>query len=405
MQLVWKSSNKYNPETILQRIEKSRSIDENGRVSFSGFEIEQNLSVLKSMVLFPDEIPEIERTRSIWQIISSEKEEFIASKILRKINKYFNDLEKAERKKYYLLSSISLSKKNLPNELNILGVNLKFFVGSYPDKFNTRFDFIKELGMFKNPNPVTYTKIIVRVQEKTPFIAAYMAFRAVDYFRAIACLFANPMMEYLSNEWYPINKVRLGEFHSLHDSNGEIPIQTYWFEPNFVEERIFISTENENFKNNVYKWIRTINRTPYKEIIIESLQRYVRALDEKDPYTALIKIWNSLEYLSCGEYAKYNTIVARVSNIFNEREYHVQVLEHLRDVRNTSVHSGSQIDSARKDCYLIQYYYYYFIRFLIGNYKSFKVIEDAYEFLDLPNDVIVLKERKKKLEKAIKYRK
>lgn len=404
MTLSWKSSSKNGPQIILNRIEKCRNTDSEGRMFFSGYELDQNLSALKAMINFPSDIPDLEKSKFIWNAIKSEKGQYSPSTILKKINKSYIEIIESKSEDYFILTSISADKELLPKTINILDVNISFSSSDYPSKYSSRYNFLSELSMIKNPNPPAYTKIIAHTKEKTPFRAAYKALNAIDFYRAIICLLVNPLKESRSYEWYPINKVRLGEFHSVHLKNGQIYLPSYWFEPNFVIEDVFTSKESIKLKTSFLKWVNRIKRIPYSNVIVESLIRFVRALDEKDPYTSLIKLWSATEYLCCGEYAKYNNMISRLSNIFKEKDYNILILEYLRNARNITVHVGNQIDSARTDCYLLQFYFYNMVKFLISNYKCFHSIEDAYDFLDLPIDINILQAKKKMIEHAINFR-
>ena len=57
----------YRPELIAQRMEKTKTVTGEGKVSFSGFEHSEHVVLLNSMINLNDEVPEIEKRRIINQ--------------------------------------------------------------------------------------------------------------------------------------------------------------------------------------------------------------------------------------------------------------------------------------------------------------------------------------------------
>ena len=87
---------------------------------------------------------------------------------------------------------------------------------------------------------------------------------------------------------------------------------------------------------------RRLRKHKYPDIIRESIIRYTRSLDERILPTAFIKLWGVLELLTDTVGASYEATIKRTAFIFKERDYHFQVLQHLRKYRNSSVHMDSE---------------------------------------------------------------
>ncbi len=131
--------------------------------------------------------------------------------------------------------------------------------------------------------------------------------------------------------------------------------------------------------------------------------RYVHALDERDQNVALIRLWGAIEALTVPSEANYDLVTRRCSFLFPDHEYHKQVLEHLREYRNCSVHAGDQIGRAKTNCYQLQHYFNNLIIFHLNYAKDFSSLEEANNFLDLPSNKKTLQEKKLLIEKAIKF--
>ena len=133
------------------------------------------------------------------------------------------------------------------------------------------------------------------------------------------------------------------------------------------------------------------------------MSKYARAFDEPDSNTAFVKLWSALESLVTPGVADYDKMVKRCSFLYADGEYHKQVLEHLREYRNRSVHSGIEGEDARTNCFLLQEYFRTAIHFYLGNYTYFSDLNNANEFLDLPSDQEILAGKMKILRKAMKF--
>jgi len=65
----------YNPDQIANRIEAVKSIDQNGNVTFKGFDYLDHTVLLNSMIDLENEIPQLEINQIIRQSIFKAREE------------------------------------------------------------------------------------------------------------------------------------------------------------------------------------------------------------------------------------------------------------------------------------------------------------------------------------------
>jgi len=81
--------NGYNPNSITDRIEQTKIISSNRKVSFRGFEHSQYVVLLNSMVNLDQQVPEVEKRRIINQstFIAGAKGIITSKSILNEITK------------------------------------------------------------------------------------------------------------------------------------------------------------------------------------------------------------------------------------------------------------------------------------------------------------------------------
>jgi len=202
----------------------------------------------------------------------------------------------------------------------------------------------------------------------------------------------------------PINRIRLGKIHTIHKESGLNASDNFWYEPNFVKANLVKPENNKDLIKKFKLYKEKIWSLNYSSIIEEALMRYVRAFDERDQNLAFLKLWTAIETLTTPNQADYKKLAKRVAFIFPDPEYHKQVLMHLIEYRNDSVHAGEQSEKAKKHSYLLQYYFHKLILFhLINDYK-FNDLNEANEFLDLPHNLADLNSKHQLLENAIRFK-
>ncbi|PKI11175.1 hypothetical protein CXF78_00940, partial [Shewanella sp. 11B5] len=293
----------------------------------------------------------------------------------------------------------SLPFKRLAFDKAILKV-----VTTYPKKYDCRNEVINNANTKFATEHLGYSKIIVTTKSKTVHGASSRAIRSLDTIRALLCMFSNASMELFGDSYLPINCIRLVEVHSLHNDNGSSAANgTVWFEPGFVIRKPYIS-KDDKLKKDLLWSIGRLDECRYSDVLKDGLLRYVRALDESDHNTALLRMWGALECIAAPSESNYDAVTKRCAFIFTEVNYHHQILEHLREFRNKSVHIGEQSEKAKTYCFQLQFYFIQLIMFHLRNTKEFNSLAQANNFLDLPTDKDTILERRRMLDKAIKYR-
>lgn len=406
MPIKWKKSgNRFNPKVILEKIDSIRTVAPDGKVSFTGFDLEYCLPALHSMLNFPHVASEADISTLVWRGLAKVEKELTPESFLIAINEELESRLATREHTYNLLTSISLDSRDTPKKLKINGAEIIFLSGDYPVKFSSRNELIRKHRIPVPSSPTTYCHVLIKAKAKSTASAVNKPLRTLDLIRAVWCSIGNPQMQlaFGNAAISPINVIRLGSIHTLHLADGTPTTDTVWFEPGFKEASIF-RMENSEIVNYSIKALSKIAASAYKEKIVSSLVRYVRALDESDPNTAFLRLWGALEMLVVPGQADYAKLVQRCAFLFNDTEFHRQLLEHLREYRNANVHAGEESEQARTHCYQLQIYFVALLRFHLGNAKFFQSLDEANLLLDFPADEKDLKRRAQLTGKALRFR-
>jgi hypothetical protein len=406
MPIKWKRSPRFKPSVILQKIDSVRTVNPQGGASFSGFELEDCLPALESMLEFPAVAAEVDASTLVWRGLAKVGKDLTPGSFLAAVNKELSDRLATKEQAYTLLTAISLRSQDVPKRLVITGTEVRVLSGTYPARFRrSRDTLLREHRVPTPPTPAHYSRVIVKVKAKSPTAAVNKGLRALDIQRALWCLMGNPRMQlaFGRSPFSPINVVRLGSQHTLHLPTGEAATDGAWFEPAFSEAALFRIDKPDIVKKNSRWALRQIISSPYKDRLVASLVRFVRALDERDPSVAFLRLWGALEALTTPDQADYEKVVQRCSFLFKDAAFHRQLLEHLREYRNTSLHAGEESESTRTHCFQLQLYFVNLIWFYVRNARYFRSLDEANSFLDSPADLIDLKRRLQLAHKAVRF--
>lgn len=405
MSIKWKKSPRFKPTVLLDRIASIRTVSLEGVVSFSGSELEDCLPAIHSMLIFPDAATDIDTANLVWRAIGKMRNELTTTNFLKSINAELSEKLATREQTYFLLTALSTDHRDIPKKLKLLDAELTFSATNYPSRFKSRDALLQSQNIPVQPEPNTYCRVVVKVKAKTANSAVNRALRALDLQRAIWCLMGNPQMEFLrgSSKPKPINVIRLGSRHTLHYEDGKPAESGLWYEPGYIEAPIFRLRKPEVVKTNTQFAHRKLLNCNYSEKVISSLLRYVRALDEAEANTSYLRLWGALESLVTPGVADYDRLINRCAFLFQDIEFHRQLLEHLREYRNVNVHAGEESERARTHCFQLQLYFVNLIWYHLSNTNFFKTLDEANTFLDLPSSKVDLKRRLQITKKALKF--
>lgn len=413
MPAKWIKNNKQNlkPEVIFEKLDELKKVNSEGKVSFSDFEFMNAGAVLESMVDFPKAADYLDKSSlissSMWATIKStqsSKDEF-----LNFVNQKIAEASSKPLTTFYILTSISTQKfaKGM-HRVNILGSTITFYKRSYPRKFKGRKELIAKTDKVEDSITDLYSKVVIEVKSKSSYEAARHALKALDLYRALLCFHTNNMGHILGSKWRPANKVRLGNIHTVHGIDGAPVDERLWYETNFVPQNPFSTTsENEQTITKNISWYLSkldILDRKYRNVLIDSMLRVVQALDETDPDVSITRAWSALETLVAHEESNCDNVSKRISFLFSDSDYQAQVIEQIRQYRNSNVHTGLGSSESPKRVFLLHKYFFRTILFHFKQAGNFQNLYQANAFLDLPKDVEQLDKDIELLKKAREFR-
>ena len=406
MPVTWKKSPRFKPIVVLDRIASVRAVNPEGGASFSGFELEDCLPALQSMLNFPDAASEVDAASLVWRGLAKVKEDLTPSSFLAAVNTELSEKLATKEQIYYLLTSMSIDHRDFPKSLSVAGAEIVLSPSKYPARFiKPRAELLRAHKVPVAAEPDNYCRVVVKVKAKAEKVAVNRALRAIDLQRALWCLMGNSRMQlaFGGPALDPINAVRLGSEHTIHLKDGKPARAGIWFEPGFALAKLFRPDKPAIVQSNSQWALRRIQASKYGEKITTALLRFVRAFDEPEANTAFLRLWGALETLTTPGQADYDRLVQRCSFLFKDADYHRQLLEHLREYRNASVHAGEESDRAKTHCFQLQLYFVNLIWFHLRNANVFSTLEEANDFLDLPISQTALQNRLRLTKKALRF--
>jgi len=242
---------------------------------------------------------------------------------------------------------------------------------------------------------------------KSDHEAAHRALHSLNFIREVWNWFLNRSVGFRRSMGIhlPVNKILLGPIHTLHDEKGRLATEDYWYEPDYSESVKIYNPSNKIDK--IYSFIKIVRahlkRVNYDVELENAIVRYGKALDLMDWENSYLQLWGVLEQLTDTTNESYKVTIRRTSFFFSDREYHQQILTHLRDYRNRVVHAGTENQDIEAYIFQLKRYVEKVMEFLLGNRFGFNNISHAAEFMDMPVDLSKLDSKIKMLRNARKW--
>ncbi len=402
----WK--NEYNQKLLADGLEKQKQNKNDGSVQFNGIDFEDYATVLLTSINFREEIPDSEKRRIVIKAIFNAGKSGVLTpqSIMKEISKLESAYIKSSSKEYVLVTDISLKNLKTPSRLKV-DDSVLIFTNHPPSIFNRKGVYEWAKYKFHSPLPVSYLPLRVKVKAKSESQAGTLALDTINYLRGIWNLFYNrkKYSRISSGKMEPINEIMLGPFHTLHRPNGKIYGTLHWYDPNYIEP--IKCKDLQNSFNSLKKFEISVRRkvihSPYQEFIKNGFVRYARALDERDYTITFMKLWSLLEYLTITQNENYKVTCRRAAFIYSNRDFHYQILNHLRENRNQAVHNDEMNDQMETLVYQLMRHVNDLLIFHISNSRHFKSLDDVEIFLDLTADPLLLTNRINLFRKGLKF--
>lgn len=399
------------PIEIIKSLDSSRVKKENTVVGFNAFTFDEDVSSLLSFIRFDPRLPACEEMQLF------RKSAFVCAKRGR-ITARSLISEIARRETLFLKTPLSegiLVTQFSVRHLSKLG---RFTVGdsklSFKKRLPKRFDRDSILATARHglvgKEPEDYTWVLVRTSGRSILETGTKGLAAAGVVRGLWNLFFNLhaiMRLSGGGRPKPVNQILRGPFHTLHRADGSPATdRMWWYEPDYVGPvRAFDLTRRWGKFGKFVVWsLRRIRESRLHDHLAECVTRYGDALDERRYQNAFLQLWSVLEALTGTQNADYGSLVRRGCFIWEDRDRHQQVLEHLRERRNRLIHSTSPLPDAEIVLYQLKRYCEEIILFLLKHPGDFGTVEELRQFMDTSADVKELRRRIAVLDTSRRFR-
>lgn len=400
----------FHPNIVIKKIEETKRQKSDGTISFSGWRYLDYRVLIRSMIEFDSTIPSFEQSRIITEAIlnAGTKTTINKNSLLAEINRletaYLNQIPN----QYCLLTTISLKKGEKLPVTKIDNCTLTFNPKLSKKFYNQHTQILSKANKyFYTELPKDYSFVKITVKSKSTFDAADKALDAINLLRAIMNFYYNIDIWSGSSSGIrkPINKILLGPVHSLHKENGDLAAENWWYDTDYITP-----VKPHTIKNDIpdlIKFIRQFRtrlyKSNYSDELKKALRMYTQSLDLVNWEIAFLRLWGILEHLTKNSNEKYDRTIKRILFLSKDREYTEQVLKHLKDYRNISVHVDPTNDDIKIYLYQVKRYVEDLIFFHLNKDFKFESKEESAKFLELPFDIDEIDKKIAVLRKARKF--
>jgi len=386
MKFKWHPKSK--PSPVVAAIYESIEVGD-GSIGTTGMQADEDIAILASMLTTTQGRTDLDKVRLIWDAIASTKAPSDDSALLEAINAQAAAHRRKRREKFTFISSLSVARGWAPASVKVDDLTVRFFKNGLPRRYASRIDVTRDAIKWGHisPNPESYCYIAINVEARNHTEAFELATRELDLLRGAFCWLANPQVEriLLGPEYKPVNVVRSGSFHTLHEASGKVATSTLMYEPNHSPANLYSHSDPKRFFRSLKIILTKLREKAYSGRLADALIRFTKALDEADADMAFVKGWSALESLLSSTRADYPALVRRCTFLYADRPYHEAVISQLVEHRNSSVHRVSDGTLSRLFCYRLQGFFRVALKFHLANQKHFQGFDEAMHFLDGPH--------------------
>jgi hypothetical protein len=391
VELSWRKN--FNPEVVAKALEKTVNRSVPSKITLNGPEVKDYMVLLKSMVDFPEQICEHEKSSLIWSAIMRTVEigPITSASLLKELRRATLSSLRTPLMPYLLASTISLRPIDFERKLSICGAKVNISSRLKKSALIARAELFEDAEHCLNaPHPERYSYVTATVQARSMDDAFEKGMTAVNLVRAIWNFYKNRQTYRIithPSKWCAVNKVVLGPFHTMHLRDGSLAKKRWFYDPNFrgeITAAVLADFKNHRkFEENIR---RKLNKSLYRPFLENALIRYSAALDNADWNTCFLELWGLLELLTDTKNANYSQTIERASSIYASNDIEVQILQHLRIARNNYVHQSEASSDILTLIYQLKQTVEYLLEFHLNCDRHFADQAEAMRFLELPRD-------------------
>lgn len=265
-----KSKSKLNPDIIFEHIAENRRKTDRG-AALPAFSHHEYKVILSTMLDFGDEISQGQKENIVSAGIQACADgDSNAKTFLETVNERYRQNVAKKEEVFRLITTISVS--NLPPlpKMKIEGCEVEFCRDKRHIKLiQARFKFLKGHRV-EDPDLIGTTRVVVTTKSKSAEAAAEKCLNSLNLLRSAMCATLNSgvTISFGGSEFKPINKVRLGKYHTVHDKAGKPATELYWFEPQYTKDRLVLdSKQHERIRDWIRTFFRQLNKLKFNKLV------------------------------------------------------------------------------------------------------------------------------------------
>lgn len=415
-----KDLERHSPSVALKTIGQKATVQEQDKVSWPAFELDQQILILRSSVAVLDKEQRELNEHDTEEIVSRALRKTIieagSGQALRPTNflKHANSLAaeffRNKPRDFLLLTSISIEGFR-PRSLQIDGAT---------------FSSVSKITGFELPSNLVHSQLDQRFREhfkRTKYLrltvstsgrsaseAFDQAMESANLLRglwSIVSQFRARTIRLSARTAEPLGVIHKGAIDTLHNLDKSKATDFFWFEPHYIEDRKLFSPKHG------WKWLegqrrkitRKLLRNPLKNVASKLVSRYIDALDNANLDVTFVQLWSLLEKITDTVGSNYDETIRRAAWIYADRNQIKEQLDCVRMRRNRFIHSATSGEEVDQATYLLKDVVDLHLLKILVNDFGFASLEEYGHLLSLPTDFETLKKKRRYLDRAIKIHK
>ena len=400
----------FRQSELIDRLKAARVSSPTGQVGFHAVPFDFITSVLESGIDFTTEIPEADRRGLIHRGVkeASKQARFDLDLFEKQMALCENEYLSLPPRDYVLACSLRITNYKGVRRTSLGNATISFHRG-LPVRFD-RTALSEQMQELSLSVPDNATHVLVRVSARTLSGAFENAQSSIDLMRGLwnYGLNARVVRRFHSGPPRPVNAILPGGVYTLHEPDGRLIPETFWYDQQTFRDSWTYNPDKHwpHAQAVALRFRARLRAIKYRADLETAFVRYTRALDHSDHDICFHRLWNVLEYLTVPPPGKYDKLISRAAFVAPQKDHRLTclVLEHLREVRNALIHEGGAHSNMEAYVYQLKRITELVLRFHLRNGMRFNSRGQAAEYLDIPTDLAILKQRVKDYRRVLRQR-
>lgn len=325
------------------------------------------------------------------------------------INAKVRDILKLPQQTFYLSSKISFLKSSVTKRISKTMDNSRVTIcAELPKKLQTAAWDMSGFGRVIPSEPSNYASLFATTTARTASQAARSMLADVELL--VACLnltYSSGRIILRTGKNRPLSQIRLGKFQIIHDSSGTVDKDRIWYEGEYdvVDHPTSLSENLIEVRKFMNTFFAKLESSQLRSILEGGIRQYTAALNTREPQLCLIRLWSALEILMQSAAGGSKVTARRAAFFSGQYDYRLRKLHHIAEVRNGYIHSGSEITLVDELVGDLKIYLSTIIRLMVFSEIRNLTKNQLSLLLDMPADLVAIRERVLLTRLGLKMRK